>query len=160
MRLGTATSAILLSLVSLTLARPTSTSSAAAAAGSQIRTDQDPVYHLYIQSTPIDGAPVLGPESSSGWFSIGSTIQDTNSSLYLNVDMSPTTSYKPLTLGDTATTTTWSLSGDTIVASGQQNFVVCPTDGSELWNFFLQTGNDMPSSSCTDWITIHLPCLC
>ncbi|EJD05944.1 uncharacterized protein FOMMEDRAFT_77495 [Fomitiporia mediterranea MF3/22] len=154
------TIASVLSAASFAWAFPTSTSSAAAAAGSQIRTDQDPVYHFYIQSTPVDGAPVLGPESSSGWFNIGSTVQDTNSSLFLNVDMSATTSYKPLTLDDTATTTTWSMSGDTIIASGQQNFVVCPSDNSSLLNFFLQTGNDMPSSTCTDWITIHLPCLC
>ena len=133
----------------------------------------------------LDGAPVLGPESSSGWFTVGNTIQDTNSTLFLNVDLSPTTSYKPLTLDETAATTTWSLSGDTIITDGQQNFVVCPISGSELWNFYLQTGqrkilnsrmflfwsvltclcivilgSEMPTSSCTNWITIHLPCLC
>ncbi|KAH8117463.1 hypothetical protein DFH11DRAFT_1013317 [Phellopilus nigrolimitatus] len=149
-----------ISAVSAVFAIPTSTSSAAAAAGSQIRTDQDPVYHLYIQSTPLDGAPVLGPESSCGWFDIGSTVQDTNSTLFLNVNMTATTSWKPLTLDATATTSTWGLSGDTIVDGGTQNFVVCPISGSANYNFYLQTGDDMPSSECTDWITIHLPCLC
>lgn len=31
---------------------------------------------------------MLGPVDSCGWFDIGSTVQDTNSTLYLNVDMS------------------------------------------------------------------------
>ena len=74
--------------------------------------------------------------------------------------MSATTSWKPLTLDTTAKTTTWGMSGDTIIDSNTQNFVVCPIAGSSNFNFYLQTGNDMPSSACTDWITIHLPCLC
>lgn len=87
----------------------------------------------------IDGAPVLGPEESSGWFAISNTIQDTNSTLFLNVDQSVSTSYQPLTLDPTAKTTTWTMSGDTIV-DGQQNFVVCPIAGSANYNFYLQTG--------------------
>ncbi|THH09355.1 hypothetical protein EW145_g2066 [Phellinidium pouzarii] len=153
-------SAALLSVASVVLAVPTSTSSSVAAVASQIRTDQDPVYHFYIQSTPLDGAPVLGPEASSGYFNIGSTIQDSNSSLFLNIDMSATTSFKPLTLDTTALTTSWAMSGDTIVDGSMQNFVVCPISGSANYNFFLQTGDDMPSDECTDWITIHLDCLC
>ena len=39
----------LLSVLATAVAIPTSTSSAATPAGSQIRTDQDPVYHLYLQ---------------------------------------------------------------------------------------------------------------
>ena len=43
----------LLSAGSAVLATPTTTVAAKAAVPSQIRTDQDPVYHLYIQSTPV-----------------------------------------------------------------------------------------------------------
>ena len=52
-------SSILFSLASVALATPTSTSSAVAAAGSQIRTVQDPVYHLYIQSEPLGVFPEI-----------------------------------------------------------------------------------------------------
>lgn len=147
---------------STTPATATSTSTGATPTGSQIRTDQDPVYHLYLQA--IGGAPMLGPESSSGYFTIGSTVALNNfngTELYLNVNTTVSTSYKPLTLGSTATTTNWSLSGDTIVSGGQQNFLVCPILGSSNWNLYLQLGNDVPAGeSCTDYITIHLPCLC
>lgn len=119
-----------------------------------------PMIQLFIG---VDGGPVLGPESGAGLFTIGSTVQ-LNSAigppLFLNVNMTATTSWKPLTLDATATTTTWTMSGDTIVDGNTQNFAVCPISGSTNYNLFLQTGNDMPSDACTDWITIHLPCLC
>jgi len=143
---------------------PSTTSSAATPTGSQIRTDQDPVYHLYLQN--IGGEPQLGAEATSGYFDIGSTVALTGgaSPLYLNVNMTATTSYKPVSFG-TSSTTSWGLSGDTIIYEGTsgsvQNFLVCPITGSTNWNLFLQTGNDVPAgNACTDWITIHLPCLC
>lgn len=147
---------------SLALAAPSATSSAATPAGSQIRTDQDPVYHLYLQD--VDGQPILGPEASSGYFTITNTVQLNSATggqpLFFNVNMTETTSYKSVSLDSTATTTDWTMSGDTIVAGGQQNFLVCPISGSANFDLFLQTGDDVPSSACTDWITIHLPCLC
>lgn len=40
------------------------------------------------------------------------------------------------------------------------NFVVCRLEGS-FWRLWLQTGSDMPSgNSCSNYQTIHLPCLC
>ncbi|KIJ49455.1 carbohydrate-binding module family 1 protein [Sphaerobolus stellatus SS14] len=138
----------------------TATSSAPAATGSQIRTDQDPAYHLYLQN--IGGTPTLGPEASSGYFTIGSTIALNNadgSQLFFNVNANATTAWKPVTFDKTATTTTWSLSGDTIIYGNQQNFIVCPISGSTNYNLYLSTSNDMPTG-CTNYITIHLPCLC
>jgi hypothetical protein len=118
---------------------------------------------MLADSSPKGGAPILGPEASSGYFTIGSTIALNSGSgkLYLNVNTTVTTSYKPLTLDATAKTTNWALSGDTITTGGQQNFLVCPITGSSNWNAYLQTGNDVPAgSSCANYITIHLPCLC
>ncbi|KAK1232315.1 hypothetical protein PQX77_004566 [Marasmius sp. AFHP31] len=132
--------------------------------GSQIRTVQDPVFHLYLQNS--NGTAVLGPESSSGYFKIGSTItlnSSSGSSLYLNANTSSTTSYKALSFGATATTTNWGLEGDTIIITSprQLNFIACKAGSSSLWSVFLQTGNDTPSGqTCTGIITMHLPCLC
>ena len=53
MKILALTSVVSLLSLGFVAAIPTTTSSAVAAAGSQIRTDQDPVYHLYIQSTPV-----------------------------------------------------------------------------------------------------------
>jgi len=150
--------ATLFSVLLPALAAPSPTVAAEATGPTQIRTDQDPVYHFYLQES--GGAPILGPEASASNFTVGSTVEMSGATLFLNVNMNVTTSYKPLTLDSTAKTTTWTMSGDTIVASGQQNFVVCPMTGSSNFNLFLQTGDDMPSTACTDWITIHLPCLC
>jgi len=138
----------------------TGTGSTATPTGEQIRTDQDPAYHLYLQD--INGIPTLGPEASSGYFTIGSTIQLNNAngtSLFLNVDANATTDWKPLSFDATATTTTWSLSGDTIIYGNLQNFIVCPITGSANYNLYLSTTNNMPSN-CTNYVTIHLPCLC
>jgi len=108
--------------------------------------------------------PILGPEASSGYFTIGSTVQLNSATggapLFLNVNTTGTNDWKSLSLDATATTETWTLSGDTLVASGQQNFVVCPISGSANFDLYLQTGTAMPSTACTNWITIHLPCLC
>ena len=51
---------------------------------------------------------MLGPEASSGYFTIGSTItlnDADGSALFLNLDTSGGASYQALTLGATATTT-------------------------------------------------------
>ncbi|GJJ06471.1 hypothetical protein Clacol_000663 [Clathrus columnatus] len=107
-----------------TSSTPTGTATGPTPTGSQIRSDQDPAYHLYLQS--VGGVPELGPESSSGYFTIGSTITLNNpngTSLFLNVDDSATTDWKPLSFDATATTTTWGLSGDTIIYGSLQNFV-------------------------------------
>jgi hypothetical protein len=53
------------------------------------------VYHLYLQL--INGKPLLGPEATSGYFVYGTTValvMADKSKLYLNVDMTPSTSYK------------------------------------------------------------------
>ncbi|KAI8992991.1 hypothetical protein BD414DRAFT_292422 [Trametes punicea] len=142
---------------------PTTTSSAATPTGSQIRADQDPVYHFYLQSD--GGTPVLGPESSSGYFTIGSTISlngADGSKLYLNIDESATTSYKPLSFDAVATTTDWGLEGDTIITTAprQLNFLACSTSDPNVYDVFFQEGNDTPSGASCALVTLHLPCLC
>jgi len=142
----------------------TSTSTGATPTGSQIRSDQDPAFHFYLQNN--DGSPILGPESSSGYFTIGSTISLSNGTgegLYLNVVESVSTSYKPLTFNTTANTTDWGLEGDTIITTSprQINFLVCETSNASFYSVYLQEGNDMPSGlTCTSDISLHLPCLC
>ncbi|KAF9531628.1 hypothetical protein CPB83DRAFT_78924 [Crepidotus variabilis] len=142
---------------------PTTTGSGAAVTGSQIRTVQAPVYHFYLQNN--GGVPALGPEASSGKFTIGGTISLNNadgSKLYLNLNNTATTSYKPLTFGTTATTTNWGLEGDTIITTNprQLNFIACSTSNSNFYDLFLQNGNDTPSGRSCSLQTIHLPCLC
>ncbi|PSR74614.1 hypothetical protein PHLCEN_2v9680 [Hermanssonia centrifuga] len=132
---------------------PTTTSSGATPTGSQLRTDDDPVYHFYLQSN--DGAVMLGPEASSGYFTISNTISLNNpdgSELYLNLDTSATTSYVPLSFDPTATTTDWALEGDTIITSDprQLNFLVCATSDPNFYSVYLQNGNDQPAgATCT-----------
>ncbi|KFY44476.1 hypothetical protein V495_03427 [Pseudogymnoascus sp. VKM F-4514 (FW-929)] len=82
----------------------------------QIRGVQDPIFHLYLQSLPGDGSPVMGPEATSEYFIIGDTIQSSNTSLYLNIGEA-STSYLPLSFDATATTTAWGLEGDTIITT-------------------------------------------
>ncbi|KFZ00016.1 hypothetical protein V500_01207 [Pseudogymnoascus sp. VKM F-4518 (FW-2643)] len=83
----------------------------------QIRGVQDPIFHLYLQSLPGNGTtPVMGPEATSEYFTIGETIQSTNTSLYLNIGEA-STSYLPLSFDTTATTTAWGLEGDTIITT-------------------------------------------
>ena len=110
------------------------------------------------------GTPVLGPEASSGYFTIGTTITLNNadgSKLYLNV-ANGTASYKALTLGATATTTDWALEGDTIITTSPRelNFLACSTSDTTVYDVYLQTGNDVPSGSSCSMATLHLPCLC
>ncbi|KAH8828148.1 hypothetical protein DL96DRAFT_1709439 [Flagelloscypha sp. PMI_526] len=114
---------------------------------SPIRAVEGAIYHLYLQNH--GGKPQLGPEATEDYWTIGNTLLDNNSTLYLNVDRTVSTTYKPLSLGATATTTTWGLEGDTIIATNprQNNFVACPTTNSSFWDLYLQEGNVVPSST-------------
>ncbi|KZL68428.1 hypothetical protein CI238_00181 [Colletotrichum incanum] len=131
-----------------------------------IRGVSSPVYHLYLQAYPEDKSiPVLGPEASAESFNIAGTIQSANSSLYLGIG-SDATSYKTLLFSNGSATDAWGLEGDTIITKqssswGRQlNFLVCQMDPS-YWQLYLQTGSDMPTGrNCSNYQTIHLPCLC
>ncbi|KAI0054167.1 carbohydrate-binding module family 1 protein [Auriscalpium vulgare] len=152
----------------------TTTSTGATPTGSQIRSDQDPVFHFYLQNQAArtlslfflpGGAAVLGPVGTSGYFTLGTTITLPNtdgSLLYLNVNESAPNSYKPLLLGTTATTTDWGLEGDTIITTSprQLNFLACPTSDSTVYSVYLQEGNDTPSGSTCSLVSLHLDCLC
>ncbi|KAI0092946.1 hypothetical protein BDY19DRAFT_982853 [Irpex rosettiformis] len=141
---------------------PTTTSSGPAPTGSQIRAVNDPVFHFYLQNH--DGQVVLGPESSSGYFTIsGGTIQLTGATpLFLNEDTTTTASYKPLTFNSTAVTTDWQLEGDTIITTSPRelNFLACATSDTNYYSIYLQTGNDQPVGQSCSMQSLHLPCLC
>ncbi|KAI1375992.1 hypothetical protein F4677DRAFT_445707 [Hypoxylon crocopeplum] len=132
----------------------------------QIRAVQSPIFHYYLQAYPQDPQiPVMGPEASSEYFNIAGTIQSTNSSLYLNIG-GDSTSYKTLTFADAGSTDAWALEGDTIITStgssfGRQlNFLVCQLTG-QYWQVYLQTGSDTPAGkTCSNYQSLHLPCLC
>ncbi|KAI0156368.1 hypothetical protein GGR57DRAFT_79268 [Xylariaceae sp. FL1272] len=154
----------------------------------QIRAVSSPIFHYYLQASPQNGMssvclvyspvctcpvlwpasiPVMGPESSSEYFTIDSgSIQSTNTSAYLAIG-SDSTSYKTLTLSSTASAPGWALEGDTIITGtsstwGRQlNFLVCQMGSADYWRVYLQTGSDTPSgSSCSNYQSLHLPCLC
>ncbi|KFY31584.1 hypothetical protein V493_00972 [Pseudogymnoascus sp. VKM F-4281 (FW-2241)] len=135
----------------------------------QIRGVKDPIFHLYLQTLPGDGnasTPVMGPKATSEYFTIGETIQSTNTSLYLNIGEA-STSYLPLSFDATATTTAWGLEGDTIMTTNGSpygrllNFLVCDSATSGYYDLFLQKGSDTPAGkTCSNYQTIHLPCLC
>lgn len=106
---------------------------------------------------------MLGPEASSGYFTIGSTIQLTGGApAYLNVDTGAATSYKPLTFNASALTTDWELEGDTIITTAPRelNFLACATDDADFYAVYLQYGNDMPAGASCSMQSLHLPCLC
>lgn len=107
---------------------------------------------------------MLGPETSSGYFTIsGGTIKLSGATpLYLNENTTATTSYKPLTLDATAKTTDWQLEGDTIITNSPRelNFIACATSDANFYSLFLQTGNDQPAGATCSMQTLHLPCLC
>lgn len=113
----------------------------------------------------------MGPESGSEYFDIGTSIRSTNTSAYLNIvagDGDP--SYKTLAFaaeGEGEQTSGWGLEGDTIITTtgsewGRQlNFLACQLDGSQYWQVYLQTGSEAPSGrTCSNYQTLHLPCLC
>ncbi|KZW00840.1 hypothetical protein EXIGLDRAFT_123379 [Exidia glandulosa HHB12029] len=134
-----------------------------ATSGVQIRAVQDPIFHLYLQNQ--NDTAVLGPEASSGYFTIGGTIALNGGAapLYLNIG-SETTSYRSLTFGSTASFSGWGLEGDTIITTqsskyGRQlNFVACKV--GSVFQTYLQLGSDVPAGSCTNYVSLHLPCLC
>ncbi|KAG8954284.1 hypothetical protein FRC04_000509 [Tulasnella sp. 424] len=111
---------------------------------------------------PHSGTAVIGPESSGGLFTINGSIKLNGPNLYLNIANS-TTSYHALTFDSTATFTGWALEGDTIITAqssqyGRQlNFLACPTSKTSEWQLYLQLGSDTPSSSCANYVSIHLP---
>jgi hypothetical protein len=111
------------------------------------------------------GKPQLGPEASSGYFTISGSIslnQSNGSKLYLNLNETVSTSYKPLTFGAIAATTNWGLEGDTIIITSprQLNFIACGTSNPSFYDVYLQTGNDAPPGATCTLQTMHLPCLC
>lgn len=139
----------------------------------------DPVFHFYLQNHGklqpsllscrrltliVDGQPVLGPEASAGYFTIGAgTIELSGQTpLFLNANTTASTSFKPLTLASTATTTNWALEGDTIITTNPRelNFLACSTSDPNFYSLFLQTGNDQPTGASCSMQTLHLPCLC
>jgi hypothetical protein len=107
--------------------------------------------------------------------------------MYLNI-ATASTSYKPLVWGATGETTAWGLEGDTIItvrgsSYGRRkysrkgfvcgshslmlilglelNFLVCKSADASYYDLYLQTGSDTPSGrTCSNYQTIHLPCLC
>lgn len=150
----------------------------------QIRSDQDPVFHFYLQAHPKNASQVvLGPVGTSEYFNIAGSIQSTNTSRYLNIG-GDSTSYKTLTFDTAASTTAWQLEGDTIITSTassygrrefptnpsvfishlltsvELNFLACKIDGG-FWQVYLQTGSATPSGkTCSNYQSLHLPCLC
>ncbi|RDL35302.1 Uncharacterized protein BP5553_07233 [Venustampulla echinocandica] len=124
---------LILSLAALTTALPTTdVLPRAASKPYQLRGVQAPIFHLYLQSLPSNQSePVMGPEATSEYlyavpfnippsnhtlYDIGTTIQSTNTSMYLNIGTS-SASYKPLFFDKTSSTTAWALEGDTIITS-------------------------------------------
>lgn len=68
------------------------------------------------------GTPVMGPEVSSEYFVIGSTIQSLNTSLFLNIGPSTGKSYLPLSLDAVSNTTAWGLEGDTVITTTASSY--------------------------------------
>ncbi|KAG8963361.1 hypothetical protein FRC03_003122 [Tulasnella sp. 419] len=111
-----------------------------------------------LQLDNVNGAAVVKTSGSLYW-----TYSATGSSLstlnyinrckvvkYLNVEESSPYSYKPLSFGDTPSTTYWSLTkGGNLKTTANSpygvvsDFVVC---GGPQWKVYLQTGTDLPSS--------------
>lgn len=88
----------------------------------QIRAVTSPIFHYYLQTYPKDKSiPVMGPEKSSEFFNIGTSIQSTNTSMYLEIG-ADTTSYKTLTFANASSTKAWGLEGDTIITTTGSSF--------------------------------------
>ncbi|KAH9221120.1 hypothetical protein DL95DRAFT_455899 [Leptodontidium sp. 2 PMI_412] len=89
----------------------------------QLRGVQSPIFHLYLQTLPSSKTspspiPVMGPEATSEYLIISSTIQSTNTSLYLNIGGKVGgKSFLPLSFGKVANTTAWGLEGDTVITT-------------------------------------------
>ncbi|OAL50048.1 hypothetical protein IQ07DRAFT_587728 [Pyrenochaeta sp. DS3sAY3a] len=156
----------LLLLLQGAVAAPIENAAAVATVG-KIRGVREPIYHLYLQANSKNASiPVLGPENAADEFTIGGTIQSKKTGKYLNIQTT-TTSYKPLAWEAEGVTTAWGLEGDTIITvqtssyGRQLNFLVCKSSDSGYYDLYLQTGSDTPSGkTCSNYQTIHLPCLC
>jgi hypothetical protein len=62
-------------LITLACALPTVTVGDATLKPYQLRGVQSPIFHLYLQSLPTaKSTPVMGPEATSEYFTIGSSI--------------------------------------------------------------------------------------
>jgi hypothetical protein len=113
---------LLLPLISLSFALPTTEFLPRQTKPYQIRGVEDPIYYLYLQALPSSkSTPVMGPVATSEYFVIGDTIQSTNTLMYLNIGTS-TTSYLPLSFNSTASTTAWRLEGDTIITESTSSY--------------------------------------
>jgi hypothetical protein len=64
----------------------------------------------------------MGPEASSEYFTIGSSIQSLNSSLFLNIGPDTGKSYLPLSFDATSNTTAWGLEGDTVITTTASSY--------------------------------------
>jgi len=123
---------LLLPLLTLAAALPTVTVQDAALKPYQLRGVQSPIFHLYLQSLPsAKGTPVMGPETTSEYFTIGSTIQSLNSSLFLNIGPGTGQSYLPLSLDTVSNTTAWGLEGDTVITTTASSY------GRRKWSLLL-----------------------
>ncbi|KAH8757533.1 hypothetical protein BGZ57DRAFT_771905 [Hyaloscypha finlandica] len=155
-------------LITIACALPTVTVGDAALKPYQLRGVQSPIFHLYLQSFPTaNSTPVMGPEATSEYFTIGSSIQSLNSSLFLNIGPGTGKSYLPLSLDTVPTTTAWGLEGDTVITTAassygrQLNFLACNSATTGYYTLYLQKGSDTPSGqNCSNYQTIHTPCLC
>lgn len=95
---------------------------AAHAKPEMLRGVTEPIFHLYLQAYPDDPTKVvLGPEASAESFEIGTTIQSTNTSMFINIS-DDSTSYKTLAFGETGETTAWGLEGDTIITTTDSSY--------------------------------------
>lgn len=116
-------SLLLLPFLALASALPTTTVPEASSKPYQLRGVQSPIFHLYLQSLPTaKDTPAVGPEASSEYFTIGSSIQSLNSSLYLNIGPSTGKSYLPLSFDKTSNTTAWRLEGDTVITVTESTY--------------------------------------
>ena len=177
-------------LITIACALPTVTVGDAALKPYQLRGVQSPIFHLYLQSFPTaNSTPVMGPEATSEYFTIGSSIQSLNSSLFLNIGPGTGKSYLPLSLDTVPTTTAWGLEGDTVITTAassygrrkltilrncefsdsgsrlmdriELNFLACNSATTGYYTLYLQKGSDTPSGqNCSNYQTIHTPCLC
>ncbi|KAI5809121.1 GTP-binding protein TrmE N-terminus-domain-containing protein [Peziza echinospora] len=116
----------------------TSTAPVSTATGQLIRGVTTPVYHLYLQPSKSDSkVVVLGPEASAAQFLISGSIKNVKTGDYLNIDLTSTKSYKPLSFGSTSNFSGWGLEGDTIITTqasslGRQlNFIACAGTGGD-----------------------------
>jgi hypothetical protein len=138
----------------------------------------------------IASIPVLGLENAADEFTIGGTIQSKKTSLYLNIASASTSYKPLVWRatgettawgleGDTIITMQGSSYGrrelirrppySSLDYNGVEiaddfvelNFLVCKSTDASYYDLYLQTGSDTPSGrTCSNYQTIHLPCLC